>query len=120
MFSSFFGRAGFADRCERLKSKISITFDEFLPFPLWPTGSLLSRTICNCIHQFLLIQQESYIPMRLRQTRLASLACAILASGQCLAGAVPARLAVYSPCENQAGENAGDLTLAATACEIRD
>lgn len=58
--------------------------------------------------------------MRLRQTRLASLACAILASGQCLAGAVPARLAVYSPCENQAGENAGDLTLAATACEIRD
>lgn len=64
--------------------------------------------------------------MRVGQTMHVSLACAFLTFGQSLAGPVfgssstcwASRLAEKNPCESQAGEKAGDLTLAVTLCKI--
>ena len=55
--------------------------------------------------------------MRLGHTVYATPVGAFLKIGQPLTGAV---LNSNSQCERQVGENAGDLTLAVTICEIMD
>lgn len=63
MFSSFSGKIEGRNFSWMwgLGAKTRIALAEFLPFPLYLTGSLLVRMICGWMNQILLMQQELYM-----------------------------------------------------------